>query len=185
MSNPAPRPEDEVERHHVNPQDDFLRHFLQHQDDLRAFIGSLVRDRHACDDLLQDVALVLWRKYGEYDPSRPFGAWARGIATYKVLQWFEKSKRVPVPLSPAATQLIALAFEESPAGGAEEQEALRRCLEKLPEKSRDLVRMRYEESLKLRDIAERVSSTLDAVHKALSRIREALRVCVQEQIGTA
>ncbi len=184
MSNSAPGPEEGIERRDVNRQDDFLTHFLKHQDDLRAFIGSLVRDRHACDDLLQDVALVLWRKYEEYDPSRPFGAWARGVATYRVLQWFEKSKHLPLPLSPAATQLISLAFEEG-GHGDEEQEALRRCLEKLPEKSRDLVRMRYEQDLKLRDMAERVSSTLDAVHKALSRIREALRGCVEEQIASA
>ncbi len=167
----------------MSRQEDYLRHFLKHQDDLRAFIGSLVRDRHACDDVLQDVALVLWQKFDEYDPARPFGAWARGIAANKVMQLFEKAKKIPVPLSPAATQIIALAFENDAGDSAEEQQALRDCVQKLPDKSRELVKMRYEEALKLREIADRVSSTLDAVHKNLSRIREILRGCVEEQLG--
>jgi RNA polymerase sigma-70 factor, ECF subfamily len=166
----------------MEKQQDFLRHFLQHQDDLRAFIGSLVRDRHACDDILQEVALVLWQKFGQYDRERSFGAWARGIAANKIMQSFEKDKRLPLPLSPDATQIIALSFEDDPKGHGEEQEALRRCIQKLPERSRDLVRMRYEESLKLKDIAARVSSTLDAVHKTLSRIRVVLRECVEKEL---
>lgn len=169
----------------MSGHEEFLRHFLKHQDDLRAFIGSLVRDRAACDDLLQDVALTLWQKFESYDSARPFGGWARGIAANKILQWFEKSKRIPLPLSPAATQIIALAFEDSPTGHADEQEALRLCMEKLPERSRRLVQLRYEESLKLREIADRVSSSLDAVHKSLSRIRELLRECVEDQLGLA
>ena len=43
--------------------------------------------------------------------------------------------------------------------------------------------MRYEESLKLKDIAERVAGTLDAVHKALSRIRDGLRGCMDRELG--
>lgn len=166
----------------MDKQQDFLKHFLQHQDDLRAFIGSLVRDRHAADDVLQDVAVVLWRKVDEYDPSRSFGGWARGIASNKILQLFEKSKKLPVPLSPEAIQAVVGAYEEAGSGAGDEQAALNHCLDRLPDKSRNLVQMRYEESLKLKDIANRVASSLDAVHKALSRIRDALRECVEQKL---
>ena len=168
----------------MDRQQDFLKHFLKHQDDLRAFIGSIVRDRHACDDILQEVALVLWQKFDAYDPNRSFGGWARGIAANKIMQSFAKSKRVPVPLSPETIQAVLGAFDEPAPEASEEQEALRRCLGKLPERSRDLIRLRYEESLKLREMAERVAATLDAVHKALSRIRISLRACVEQELGT-
>ena len=167
----------------MDRQQEFLKHFLRHQDDLRAFIASVVRDRHAREDILQDVALVLWQKFEQYDPNRSFGAWARGIAANKIFQSFAKSRKTPLPLSPEAVQAIVSACEDIPADPSDQQEALRRCLDKLPDKSRNLVRMRYEESLKLKDIAERVAGTLDAVHKALSRIRDGLRGCMDRELG--
>jgi RNA polymerase sigma-70 factor (ECF subfamily) len=163
---------------------EFLKRFLTCQDDLRAVIGSMLRDRHLREDVFQDVAVVLWRKFDEYDPSRPFGAWARGIAVRKVLQTYDKSRRLPIAFAPETIDVLLRAFDEAeePDRAAEEQ-ALRRCVEKLPEKSRRLLELRYEKTLKLHEIAERIASTLDAVHKALSRMREALRRCVAREMA--
>jgi RNA polymerase sigma-70 factor (ECF subfamily) len=163
---------------------EFLKRFLTCQDDLRAVIGSMLRDRHLREDVFQDVAVVLWRKFDEYDPSRPFGAWARGIAVRKVLQTYDKSRRLPIAFAPETIDVLLRAFDEAeePDRAAEEQ-ALRRCVEKLPEKSRRLLELRYEKALKLHEIAERIASTLDAVHKALSRMREALRRCVAREMA--
>ena len=41
----------------MNTHEDFLQLFLRHQADLRAFIGSLVRDIHAREDVFQDCLL--------------------------------------------------------------------------------------------------------------------------------
>ena len=163
---------------------EFLKRFLTCQDDLRAVIGSMLRYRHLREDVFQDVAVVLWRKFDEYDPSRPFGAWARGIAVRKVLQTYDKSRRLPIAFAPETIDVLLRAFDEAeePDRAAEEQ-ALRRCVEKLPEKSRRLLELRYEKTLKLHEIAERIASTLDAVHKALSRMREALRRCVAREMA--
>lgn len=167
----------------MDQQAEFLSHFLKHQDDIRAFLGSIVRDRHTCDDLFQEVALTLWKKYGEFDPKRSFGAWARGIAYLKVMQSFEKWKKVPVPLSPEAVQAVMEAYEETQPESSAARAALDACLSSLPEKSRQLIALRYEQSLKLDEIAELVDSSLDAVHKALSRIRAALRKCVEQKLA--
>jgi len=62
------------------PADRFLPLFLACPNDLRAFIGAMVRDPALREDLFQEVSMVLWRKFDSYDLTRPFGAWARGIA---------------------------------------------------------------------------------------------------------
>lgn len=167
----------------MDAQQEFLRLFLRHQEDLRAFIGSLVRDPHARDDILQEVALVLWRKFGEYDASRPFGAWARGVAANKIMQSFDRIKRCPLQFSPNATQAILTAYRDTSRDVSDEQDALRQCLGSLPDRSRNLIAMRYEQSLKLREIAEKTSSSLDAVHKTLSRIRGLLKKCVEDRLA--
>ena len=56
---------------------------------------------------------------------------------------------------------------------------LRDCVSKLPPRSQSLLALRYERSLKLGEIAREVGSTLDAVHKLLTRIRENLQECLQ------
>ena len=159
---------------------EFLKLFLATQGDLKAFLASVLRDRAALEDVFQDTSLVLWQKFAEYDPARPFGAWARGIAAHKILQEREKTRRIPLAFSPASLHAILEAFDR---GKAEPSDPapLRDCVGKLPERSRRLLALRYGESLKLGDIARHVGSTLDAVHKALSRLRDALEECLRRK----
>lgn len=169
----------------MDRQAEFLAHFLRHQDDIRAVIGSMARDPALADDIFQDVALVLWKKFDEFDATRSFGAWARGIAVRQVWQSFDRRRRAPVSFAPETMDALLRAFDEEPEPSAdvEREEALRRCIAKLPDKSRRLLEMRYEARLKLREMAERLSTTLDATHKALSRLRDALRRCIERELA--
>ncbi len=166
----------------MDRQERFLGEFLRHQDDIRAVIASMVRDPYACDDVFQDVAVVLWRKFDDYDPRYSFGAWARGIAVRKAMQYFDRRRRQGPVLDPEAAEAVRTAFDDVLDDSVERREALRVCIEKLPERSRRLLRLRYEERLKLREVAARLAGTLDAVHKALSRLREALRRCIEDEM---
>src|SRR4051812_37772722 len=97
----------------MDDQDEFLQRFLSHRDELAAFVGAVVRDRHAREDVLQEVVLVLWQESPRYDRARPFGAWARGIAANKLMQRWEKTKRLPVPFSPEAIRAVADAYDRT------------------------------------------------------------------------
>lgn len=77
---------------------EFLTLFLANESDLRAFMGSVVADRHAWDNVFQEVALTLWRSFDKFDRSRRFGAWARGVAANKVLQEWRKGARFPLAM---------------------------------------------------------------------------------------
>lgn len=165
----------------MGTNEDFLKLFLRHQGDLKAFLGSVVWDRAAADDLFQEVSLALWEGYPHYDPSRPFGAWARGVAVKKVLQRREKSRRLPLAFSPQAIQGILDAYERTEAASPD-LDGLRDCVSKLTERARSLLALRYEQARTLADIARETGSTLDAVHKMLSRIRETLLGCLQRRL---
>jgi len=179
----------------ADPQSDerqarFLRLFLPEQGSVRAFIRATVWDRARCDDLFQEVALALWRELDRYDPERPFGPWARGVAAKTVLKSFRDAKRAPVALSPEAIQALEVAFEQLSRGEVKpspstREEALRACLDQLPERSRALVKLRYTDSLKAAEIATRLTSSPDAIQKALSRLRDALQKCVERRMRAA
>jgi RNA polymerase sigma-70 factor, ECF subfamily len=171
-------------------QERFLELFLPEQGTVRAFIRSIVWDRGHCEDLFQEVALLLWRELDRYDERRPFGAWARGVAAKTVLKSLRQARRAPIALSPEAIAALEAAFDqrafdESSRPPSRQEDALRGCIERLPEKSQLLVRLRYRDSLKVTDIASKVRSSPEAVQKALIRVREALQRCVERRLRAA
>ena len=66
---------------------------------------------------------------------------------------------------------------------SDEEAALHTCLEKLARHARDVVQMRYFDSLDSLEIAQRLGSTAGAVRVILLRIRAQLRECVERQLG--
>ncbi|HPD16809.1 MAG TPA: sigma-70 family RNA polymerase sigma factor [Planctomycetota bacterium] len=162
----------------------FLRLLLQHETEVRAFVGSLVRDRHVREDVFQEVALALWAQFERYDVRRSFGAWARGIAANKILQRRHQDRRFPVTLSDTAVLSVLAAFDRTEEGNASSRlEALRECLQKVPEPARQLLALRYERGLPCAEIARQTRRTLDAVYQALSRLRSALEECIRRRLA--
>jgi RNA polymerase sigma-70 factor (ECF subfamily) len=164
--------------------DEFLRLLLRHELDLKAFIGSLVLDTSLREDILQEVVLTLWRRLADYDAARPFGAWARGIAAKKILKLREENQKFPLLFSPEVIQSIADAFDRTEETPDHRLDALRECLKLLPERSHQMLQMRYEQGLCCGAIAHRTHNTLEAVYQALSRLRARLEECVRERLAT-
>ncbi|MES2596431.1 MAG: sigma-70 family RNA polymerase sigma factor [Verrucomicrobiota bacterium] len=165
--------------------DQFLPHFLPVQADLRAFIGAAVRDVVTREDVFQEVAMILWKKFELYDPARPFGAWARGIAIRKIME--DRRLREKLPQSCTAETLEALAHgfdaDEAEAPWKDREKALHRCLEQLPERSARLIRERYHQNHSIERMASEESLSADAIYQILSRLRRQLRDCVERRLG--
>ncbi len=66
------------DQHH----DQFLRLFAEHEPALRVVVRSLLPTRTDASDVMQNVAVVLWRKFGEFDATRDFRKWAFGVARF-------------------------------------------------------------------------------------------------------
>jgi RNA polymerase sigma-70 factor, ECF subfamily len=167
-------------------REQFLEAFLKHEANLRAFVAALVRNRQDCEDVFQETAMTLWRKYEEYDPQRPFGAWAKGIAAKKVLQCRTRSGRVPTPFSPETINTIADALERNEQRHSQwstEVDALEKCAETLPEQHREILGLRYTQGWSIAQIAERLGNTPTALAMTFSRIRARLYDCVQQRLG--
>ncbi len=161
----------------------FLALFLRHQDDLRAFVGSVVRDWTAVDDIVQETAVVAWRKFAEFDPSRSFGAWARGIAGFEIRKHRERSARVPTRLSSEAIAAIEAVWDDDASPVSPRLEALGRCLERVEPRARDILAWRYRDGLEIDVVAQRCGRRSEAVGKMLQRLRVALGDCVDRQLA--
>lgn len=165
--------------------DQFLELLLKHQTEVKAFIGSVIRNRQARDDVFQEVAIILWKRFTEYDPSRPFGAWARGIAVNKILQELRQQRRFPMVLEPDAIEAICKAFDRQECDTDGRRDALAECIGSLPSRSRELLAMRYEKGWSCEDISKQLSLSCDAVYQSLSRVRSKLATCVDWRLKSA
>lgn len=166
----------------MSSQTDFLHFYRQAEPDLRAFIGSVIRDPHFREDVLQEVSRTLWQKFDDFDLSRPFGAWARGIAGRKMLETGRRNARFPLLFAPETVELLMEAFDETDEHAAAQESALKLCMESLPERPRRILKARYEERWPCERIGEELGLKVKAVHQVLSRLRRALRQCITARI---
>lgn len=171
MENPPPDP-------HLA----FTRLFVAAQPALHGFLISLVHDTHAADDLLQELAERLWRKFGDYDASRPFIAWGIGFARLLAMEWRRRQQRLPLPLDDETLDHLATAAAEEAPRHDERLDALRACLKKLTERQRNVLRMRYQESMPVAAIASSSNRTQMAVYKLLKHVHQTLLHCISETL---
>jgi RNA polymerase sigma-70 factor (ECF subfamily) len=59
------------------------------------------------------------------------------------------------------------------------------CLNKLPTDHRDVLHLRYHESLSIEDMAVKLDRTVCALYRLLSRIRQSLHECVTKSLTKA
>ena len=160
----------------------FLRHFLRDQGALKAYLRAATGDGHQADDLLQEVSGVLWENFGAYDESRPFIAWALGFARVEVLRWRRARAKGAGVLSEESLSLLSRTAEDAAPGAELRRSYLGDCVASLGANVRDILRLRYLESMPIRDLAARVRKSVAAVEMILVRSRRALRDCVERKL---
>lgn len=145
-----------------------------------AFVTSLVRDFQDRDDVLQETAVAVLESFDRYDPSYSFVGWAIGIARNQVRLHCRRKSRERAAFDSEAVDALARAFAE---GDPKDQrlDHLGGCVEALGARARELCQLRYEQDLKPAAIGERIGMGANAVAKALQRIRDWLRECVERK----
>lgn len=162
---------------------EFLRAFTTHEPAIRAFVRRLVPARADADDILQEVAIVLWEKFHEFRPAEDFKAWACGIAKYKVLAWLRDRGRDRLVLRPDVVELIATDSLHREPQLQRQREALEACLEKLPEQERSLLAQAYQSGANMQEVAVVSGRSLGGFYQWLHRVRQLLLGCVQRQLA--
>lgn len=160
----------------------------EHADMLAAFLRSLVWRHEAVDDLFQETMLVAWRRLDDYDRSRPFGPWLRGIAAHLVMAHRRKvATHGTLSCEPEVLEALEAEFSTLVARPGDSfrgrAESLHDCLAKLPDKMREVIELAYARGMLLRQIALAVNSGEEAVKKRIQRARDLLADCFQPTVS--
>lgn len=152
---------------------------------LMSYVLSLVPDRNACDDIVQETFLFLWNRREEFEPGTNFKAWAFKAAWFKVLTHRrELQRRKTVSFSEDVLDRISKAAEHLAEDLDQRLAALHHCVSELPPENRHLLRLKYLDRLSLTDHAKNLGVKPNQIQKTLSRIRIALRHCVETRLSS-
>lgn len=146
-----------------------------------AFVTSVVRDFKDRDDVLQEIAVAAIESFDAYDPDRPFVPWAMGVARNQIGLYLRHRRRDRILFDEETVNSLAAVFSEVPSRERYQLDALSECLKLLEGRARELCRLRYQDDLKPAGIAEKLGMAPNAVAKALQRIREQLRACIDRK----
>jgi RNA polymerase sigma-70 factor (ECF subfamily) len=161
-------------------QNRVAQEILKVRGSLFGFLYSLVRDLGLAEELFQEVCARILERADRYVPGTDFGAWARAFARAVVFEHQRWRQRVLISDG-------AIAAAEEHFGRLEDEyfprrEALRKCMKELGAESRQLVEMRFEKGLSMKEIGERLKRSGGAVQVALSRIRGWLMKCILNRL---
>lgn len=171
--------EPEVHREEAKSLQTYVGLMTENQWALRSFIVSLMPGSPDVDDVLQETNIVLWQKRKRFKLGTNFLAWASRVARYEVMHHRDRVKRVAVP--GFSDELLDILADEMDPGDSKKPllAALDICLDKLNQKQRDLVMLRYTPGKTLKEHASRVGTSAESLRVTLHRIRQGLKHCIE------
>ncbi len=132
------------------------------------------------EDIAQDVALQMYRSLPGYDPMRPFMPWLKSIALHVRANFWRSRKRREKKIETFRDYLTEQ-VEQDPQCENHldiQKSRLAHCVQRLQERLRNIVTLRYQDGLNSDRIGEALGLKPQTVRKLLSRAREFLRKCV-------
>jgi len=163
--------------------DRFLRHFLANEPGLRVFVRSLLFSREEEREVMQEVAVVLWRKFDPAMDDAAFTRWAFGVARMEVLSFRRDRARDRLSFGDEVFELLARTTMDHAETLEAERRVLEICLSKLPREQRDLVRSAYAPGVRIDLLAARLGRTAMSLYKLLHRIRLTLMECTRRELA--
>lgn len=174
-----PETDQEQTREEDTRYERFVQALAHNEPDLRRFIRSLLPTQNDVDEVVQQTAIVAWRKFDQFDPQTEFLRWACVIARFEALAYRRKMARDRLVFREDVVELMAEEGLQELDTRKEEQEALERCLEEMPAKQRQFITLAYTKGVSIAKLAEESESTAAAFYMRLKRLRQKLMDCIE------
>jgi RNA polymerase sigma-70 factor (ECF subfamily) len=143
----------------------------EYQPRLRYFLGKMLRDPHAADDLLQEVWFAVFRDLRRLRNPGAFPAWLYRLARHRVYrelrnrQTFSSLDGIDVPAEAGAEADFS----------AEDAERVHAALDRLAPEHREVLLFRFIEEMSYEDIARVIGCPLGTVRSRLHYAKHELR----------
>lgn len=160
---------------------------LAQRGELLAYARALLGNHAAAEDAVQEALLVVVKKFDQFAEGTSILAWCRSIVRLEVLRAKQRQQRqrsLAERLLEDAVDAAFVEFQEDRRHneGEPRREALSQCLQELTRRNRLVLHARFVDELSYQHIGDRVGMTLEAVRKALYRVKRQVRACVESKL---
>jgi RNA polymerase sigma-70 factor, ECF subfamily len=126
------------------------------------------------EDVTQEVFIAVLKSLQSFRGESQFGTWLRTLTNYKVAEYYRRRNRKQDP--PEAPMVEA---EQLPDGSSdlqlEDRIALRKALNGMPDKYREVILLRFSDGMQFNEIARSMGSNLESTKSLFRRAVAALR----------
>ncbi|EAQ77739.1 probable RNA polymerase sigma-E factor [Blastopirellula marina DSM 3645] len=155
---------------------------MEHQDRLLRYILPLVGSKDDAEDILQETATAIWKKFDQFDTTQPFVPWAKKFAHNEILRHHRNKKSVTF-LTEELVEDLASRYDQREELRICRYEALMECMEKLPDGDRQILDIRYRNpQATIQSLANEVEQSANVLYKSLARMRRQLFNCVNRKL---
>jgi RNA polymerase sigma factor (sigma-70 family) len=151
----------------------------RHKNRVFAYILMVVKDKQLADDIFQDtfIKVINTIQAGSYKEEGKFIQWVMRIAHNLIIDYFRKSKRIPVVDNDSSEFDIFDTIQFTDASVEDKMildqiyKDVRELIEHLPPEQKEVLFMRHYSDMSFKDIAEQTDVSINT---ALGRMRYAL-----------
>lgn len=155
--------------------------FMQHYGFVRAMAVRYAPWPGLAEDVFQQVFLEFLQGRERWEVKGDVRSVLATMTQRIALRYWKQSLKGQSELRQRLAEYIRLAAEVQDTHEAwqEESDALRACLKRLPQESRQLLDLYYFQEVPTETIGERFSMKPETVRRVISRLRETLRECIR------
>jgi RNA polymerase sigma factor (sigma-70 family) len=179
-----PKPADEERR------DRILRSAFECREELVTYARALLGDYSAAEDAVQEAMLVVIAKHDQFEEGTSILAWCRSIVRIEVLRAKQRHQRERTLVQRILADAVDAAFDEFQNFRTSHERELRRdalsqCIGQISDRGKRVLEARFIDELAYPQIGQRLSMSIEAVRKALFRVKKQVRTCVETRLRTA
>ena len=160
---------------------DFAALVVEHQRGVWRYLRFLGCDPSLADDLTQETFVAAYRAGVKDLGHQALAAYFRVVARRLFARSLKVRRRLVLEEIERADEVWAEFNDDD--GGDGRIEALRRCLEKLEERERRIVNLRYGEQASRQSLADKTGLSDDGAKNLLQRTKAKLRECIERRLS--
>lgn len=184
--------DERIARAQAGDKQAFSELVLQYQSMIRGYLARKIYDPDEVFDVAQEVFLAAWRNLPQFDLSRDFAMWLRGVARHHAVDYLRDTiKRRAREICETEEALMVHHAEMAETEGEEDYmtedrlAVMGECVEKMKERggqSYDVLTMRYFQNISSVRIGEQIGKKQNAVRILLMRLRQTLKDCIEQSL---
>jgi len=154
------------------------------------FSRQFTGDPSKASDIAQETFVKAWKNIKKFDRERNFKPWILAIAKNTALDWLKRREDMPFSSfenEETGYNILETISDNSPSpevlfGQTETREKMDAAIKELPEKHREIVRMRNEDQLTFKEISKMMKEPLNTVKNRYWRAAQSIKKKLAERI---